>query len=360
MSTVDATAREQDEPAPIRSNVPPSSPVVSAAWLLRVTALTAVVSGALGVIVAPGVRGNAGEKLVEGADRAAAAASCFLLALLLAVTLWAAVELGIRARGVWMPVRITLVSLTALVFAALMLSGMGLRDRLPELAAVMASAATSAAALAAATSAVRTPHTRALAGLLLAAAFASIARLGAWEVARFASERASLYAYGVSRALATAGVVCEAAGQLVAVTWLGTRTKLAGQVGAVVAVVLAVVVIYGVREGLHSGAALWQSILHTALADAAGVPPPYALQSFAIFLVPCSLLLALVAASQPNEVVAVVAAFALALVSRGAFDAPLRALCGVAAAGWATLASSDERAMWRTLIQDRHRKLADS
>ena len=356
MSTVDATARQEDDPAPIRSNVPPSSPVVSAAWLLRVTALTAVVSGALGVIVAPGVRGNAGESVVENAEKAAAAASYFLLALLVAVTLWAAAEL-VRARGVWAPVRIALIAIAGLVIA---FSGLGLRDRLPELLAVAVSAATAAAALAAATSAVRTPHTRALSGLLLAAAFASIARLGAWELARYASERASLSAYGVSRGLATAGVVFEAVGQLVAVTWLGTRTKLAGQVGAVVAVVLAVVLIYGVKEGLHSGAALWQSILHTALADAAGVPPPYALQSFAIFLVPCSLLLALVAASQPNEVVAVVAAFALALVSRGAFDAPLRALCGVAAAGWATLASADARAMWRTLRQDYDRKLADS
>jgi hypothetical protein len=355
MSTVDATAREQDESAPVRSNVPPSSPVVSASWLLRVTALTAVVSGALGVIVAPGVRGNAGERVVESAEKAAAAASYFLLALLVAVTLWAAAEL-VRARDVWAPVRVALIAFAGLVIA---FSGLGLRDRLPELLAVAVSAATAAAALAAATAAVRTPHTRALSGLLLALAFASIARLGAWELARYASERASLYAYGLSRGLATAGVVFEAAGQLVAVTWLGTRTKLAGQVGAVVAVVLAVVVIYGVREGLHSGAALWQSVLHTALADSAGVPPPYALQSFAIFLVPCSLLLALVAASQPNEVVAVVAAFALALVSRGAFDAPLRALCGIAAAGWAALASADTRAMWRTLIQDRDRKLAE-
>jgi hypothetical protein len=164
----------------------------------------------------------------------------------------------------------------------------------------------------------------------------------------------------VSRALATAGVVFEAGGQLVAVTWLGTRTKLAGQVGAVAAIVIAVVVTWGVAKGVHSGASLWQSVLHTALADSAGVPQPYSIQSFAIFLVSSSLLLGLVAALQPNEVVAVVAAFSLALVSRGAFDAPLRALCGVAAACWAALASADERAMWRTLLQDRERKLADS
>ncbi|HEX8792693.1 MAG TPA: hypothetical protein VF765_17215 [Polyangiaceae bacterium] len=354
MSTLDA------ESAPIRSNVPPSSPLVSAAWLLRATALTAVVSGALGIVVAPGVRGNAGERIVDSAEKAAAAGSYFFLALLLAALLWATVELAMRARGVWTPVRLTLVGLSSVTLVFLALGGLGLRDRLPELLAVGVSATTSAAALAAATSAVRTPHTRALSGLLLAAAFASIARLGAWEVARFASERASLSAYGLSRGLATAGVVFEACGQLVAVTWLGTRTKLAGQVGAVVAIVIAVVVTWGVAKGVHSGASLWQSVLHTALADSAGVPQPYSIQSFAIFLVSSSLLLALVAAVQPNEVVAVVAAFALALVSRGSFDAPLRALCGLAAAGWAALASADERAMWRTLIQDRQRKLADS
>ena len=351
---MDATT--QDEAAPVRSNVPPSSPVVSAAWLLRATALTAVMSGVLGVVVAPGVRGNAGERVVDDAERAAAAASYFLLALLVAVTLWASVEL-VRARGVWSPVRVALVGLTGMVIAC---SGWGVRDRLPEMLAVAVSAATAAAALSAATAAVRTPHTRALSALLLALAFASIARVGAWEMARLASERASLSLYGTSRGLATAGVVLEAVGQLVAVTWLGTRSKLAGQVGAVLAVVLAFVVTWGVARGVHSGAALWQSVLHTALADAGGVPQPYGLQSFAIFLVPASLLLAMVAASQPNEVVAVVAAFALALVSRGAFDAPLRALCGAAAAGWAALASVDERAMWRTLLQDRERKLADS
>jgi hypothetical protein len=79
-----------------------------------------------------------------------------------------------------------------------------------------------------------------------------------------------------------------------------------------------------------------------------------------VFLVPASLLLALVAAAQPNQVVALVATVALALVSRGSFDAPLRALCAAVASQWATLACSDERAMWRTLLDDRKRKLQDA
>jgi hypothetical protein len=76
------------------------------------------------------------------------------------------------------------------------------------------------------------------------------------------------------------------------------------------------------------------------------VPPPYGLDAVATFLVPASLLLALASVAQPKQVVVIVATMALALVSRGAFDAPLRALCAVAASQWAALAWADERGMW--------------
>ncbi len=100
-------------------------------------------------------------------------------------------------------------------------------------------------------------------------------------------------------------------------------------------------------------------MVHTALADAPGVPSPYGLDALATFLVPASLLLAFAAAAQPNQVVAIAATMALALVSRGAFDAPLRALCGVVAAQWAALSCIDQRAMWRTLIDDRKKRLEE-
>jgi hypothetical protein len=166
--------------------------------------------------------------------------------------------------------------------------------------------------------------------------------------------------YGFSRGLATAGVLFESFGQFVAVTWLFTRSKLWGQLGAAVALGAAIVAAIGVRNGVHSGAALWEAVLSTALGDAAGIPPPYFLEMVAIFLVPASLLLALVAAAQPKQVVAVVATVSLALISRGAFDAPLRALCALAAAQWAALACADEKAMWRTLIDDRKRRLEEN
>ena len=96
-------------------------------------------------------------------------------------------------------------------------------------------------------------------------------------------------------------------------------------------------------QEVHAGTSFWQAMLHTALADAPGVPSPFWLEKVAVFLVPASLLLALVSVGQPRQVPAVIAIMPLALVARGAFDAPLRALCAVTAAVWAALACVDER-----------------
>ena len=187
-----------------------------------------------------------------------------------------------------------------------------------------------------------------------ALAFASIARLGAWELARDgerAGESSRLRRQPRARDGGRPPRGARASSSP-SPGWARAASS-PGQLGAVARRwCWPSSLTYGVAKGVHSGAAPWQSILHTALADAPGIPPPYALDAFAIFLVPASLLLALVAAAQPQQVVAVVAAVALALVSRGAFDAPLRALCAVAAAQWAALASVDERAMWR----DAHRR----
>jgi hypothetical protein len=360
MSTADAT-REDVPPSegtsPAKGPVSPSSPALSAGWLLRATALAAVVAGAMGVIVAPGVRGNAGEAVVDWVERGAGTASFFLLLGLLTVVGWGAVEL-VREHDAEAPPRFLMVGSTAGVVARVVL-GVVLRDRRAEATTILQAASATVCAIAGAYASARTPHTRAAAGVLIALAFASIVRLGGWELAKSASERADVTAYAISRGLATAGILLEASGLLIAVTWLGTRSKLTGQLGATAALVLAVWLTYGVAKGVHSGAAPWQSMLHTALADAPGIPAPYALDAVATFLVPASLLLALVSAAQPQQVSAMVAAVALALVSQGAFDAPLRALCAVAAAQWAALAASDERAMWRTLIDDRKRRLAD-
>jgi hypothetical protein len=358
----EATPEASMGSAPGRSGLPPVSPLLSASWLLRTAAFAAVAAGVMGVIVAPGARGNTSEQVVVRADWAASSLSYFLACVLVALVLWGGVELA-RAHWLGLLPRVALVgggTAVVLLWWGGIISTTGLRERLPAVFSVSLSAAAAVAAIAAAYASARAPHTRAVAGVLFAFAFAAIARIAAWELATAAGDNASMPLFRWARVLATAGVLFEAAGQLIAVIWLWTRSRFAGQVGSAAALVATVAVMLGVRSGMHSGAALWQSVLHTALADSGGVPSPYAFDALAVFLVPASLLLALVAAAQPNQVVALVATVALALVSRGSFDAPLRALCAVVASQWAALACGDERAMWRTLLDDRKRKLQDA
>jgi hypothetical protein len=80
------------------------------------------------------------------------------------------------------------------------------------------------------------------------------------------------------------------------------------------------------------------------------------MSALAVFLVVCSILLALVAAVQPRSVAAVVCALSLGLLARGSFDVPLRALCAVAGSLWLMVATLDDRAMWRSLLAERERR----
>jgi hypothetical protein len=340
--------------------VPPSSPGLSAGWLLRVTAFAAVAAGVMGVVVAPGVRGNASEQVVNLVDRGSATLSYFLLLGLVALVGWGAFELVRERDGEAIP-RLALVGSSAAV-VALVLVGVALHDRNlqhTETATLITAAGAGVCVIAGAYVAARAPHTRAAAAVLIVLAFAALARLGGWELAKSASDQANVRLYSFSRGLATAGVLLEGAAQLVAIMWLWARSRLAGQMGVTVALAGALILTWGVAKGMYSDAPPWQAMLHTALADAPGIPPPFWIDRFATLVVPLSLLLALVTAGQPGQVAAVVATVSLALVSRGAFDAPLRALCAVAAAQWAALSSGDERAMWRALIDDRKRRLAD-
>jgi hypothetical protein len=116
---------------------------------------------------------------------------------------------------------------------------------------------------------------------------------------------------------------------------------------------------WGAARGAAPGASEWQTILRTALVDAAGNPPPYALSAIATFLASSAILLALAAAVQTRQVVPVVCALSLALVSRGSLDVPLRALAAAVAGHWLLLARADPRAMWAQMQRDRDRRVAE-
>jgi hypothetical protein len=357
MTTADVgreNAPRGDRPL-LSSNAPTMAPLASAGWLLRTASWVAVAAAMLGVIVAPGVRGNAGESVVVTTDWVSRTVGCFLMGALIALFLEATLEL-LRTHELPIAARVALIGGGGCV---VVLSSSALGDRMPPPYAVLVAGTATIVALAGAYCGARAPHTRAIGGVLLAFAFAALARLAAWELATRAGETANIPLFSTSRGFATAGVLFEAAGQLLAVFWLSSRGRWSGQLGLTLALVAAYVLTWAVAQGMHSGASLWEAVAHSALADAAGMPPPFRFEPFATFLVAASLFLALVAAAQTREVGAVVAAMTLALVSRGAFDVPLRALCVVASAQWLALACVDGRSMWRTLLSERARKAAD-
>jgi hypothetical protein len=326
----------------------------TSSWLLRAASFVAIAAAIAAVIVAPGLRGNAGDVTVHYADVVSAFLAFLLASMLMAVVLGGALQILLSSAPA--AVRVGLVTGGATVVA---ICFAGLRERLPGQLTVILAVSASVAALAAAYFAARGPHTRATAGVLFAFAFATIARVGGWVAATRAGDSANMELFATARNLATAGVVLEAAGQVIAFYWLGRRSRAFGQLAAFVAVGAAVAVTVGVARGGHADAAPWQAVVHSALGDPAGVPPSARVAALATMLVPSSIFLALGVAVQPGQVSVVVAAMALALVSRGSFDAPLRALCAVAAAQWAALACVDEKAMWTMLISDRRRRLAE-
>lgn len=314
-------------------------PEVRATWFLRVGALCAVVAAVLGRVVAPGVRGNASERVVVFWDRASAVGAYAMACLLVASLLYGVYDLSRRVRIALLP-RIVSVCGVGIVVATVIFA---FQRRLPILLAVLMAVASSFVVLSGAVTSLRAAHTRAVAVVLGLLGSAGLVRMLAWELAVVAGEQASARIYGWGRGVATLGVILEGSAQLIAAAWLGTRTRVLGQVLSSLTVAFAFVMTWAAAQGIRSGAPFWQTMLHTALGDAAGIPPPFGLSAIAIFLVASSILFALVALLQRGPIPIVMCALSLALIGRGAFDAPLRALASATAAVWLMLAVVDTR-----------------
>ncbi|HTE45554.1 MAG TPA: hypothetical protein VK636_09950 [Gemmatimonadaceae bacterium] len=282
-------------------------------------------------------------------DRAAAISAYTMSCMLIAALLTGLLEVT-RRRKVAFGARIATVVSVGIVVATVLPS---FGRRLPLPLAVLMAIAASSLAISAALNSLRAAHTRAIGTVLGLFGVAALVRLFAWELAVMAGDHASARLYGWSRVVATFAVVFEGLGQLVAAAWLGTRTRLLGQISSSVAVAAAFIITWGAARGAQAGAEPWQVVLHTALGEAAGVPPSYGLSAIATFLVSASILFALVAVLQRRQVVTITSALALALIARGAYDAPLRALSAATAAVWMMLAFTDDRAMWRALLAER-------
>ena len=346
-ASADASAKpEGGAPNSPTSPSAPSSPALNAAPLLRGAAMCAVLAAAAGVILAPGLRGNARETVVVAGERVAGSLSFLFYGLLIALLIRGAFELVRNAR-------VHMVSRVVLVVGAGITSAMAapaLHGKLPPIAAVVLTLGALVAVVPGAWNGLRAPHTRAVGVVLFVFALAALARLGAWELDATGNhaEKPLSRLLAMRDYLGGAAIVLEGIGQLAAAAWLGTRGRFMGQGLAAAAIAGAFALTWGVAQGIHAHAAPWEAVMHTALADVAAIKAP--LGVIATFLVCASILLALVAAVQQTEVAAIVCALSLALVSRGAFDAPLRALSAVAAAMWLTVAMADDRAMWRSLM----------
>jgi hypothetical protein len=216
------------------------------------------------------------------------------------------------------------------------------------LVAVIASAVASTAASPAA----RRPHTRALALLLTTFALAALVRLAAWELATLGGEHANAALYAASRAVATVGVVIEGIGQLAAAIWLGTRNR-TGLAFSSLAAAGAFGITWGAALGGRADSSPLAAALHSSLSAGATLPAPYALSGAASFLSVSAVLLGAAALAQTSQPPTIAAAFALALISRGAFDAPLRAVAVVAAAQWALVSAFDDRILWAAMTGNR-------
>jgi hypothetical protein len=309
----------------------------------------------LGVIVMPGAKGLAGDAVVGPLSRVTWSMAYLMAGLVIAACVLACFELS---RAMRMPVGPRVVAIGA-AGAVLAFSAPALIIRLPAPVTLAMSLATVLVTLGGVWAAVRATHTRGVAIIIGAFGVAGLLHLVAWQVGSVAGDKASTSLYTAAQGVATAAVVFEAIGQMAAAAWLGTRSRVMGQGLSSVAVAVAFVLTWGAAHGASATAATWQAGLHTALANAAGLPPPLGLSALATFLACASMLLALAAAVQPRQVAAVVCALSLALLGRGVFDVPLRALSATASSLWLMVALIDDRAMWKSLIEQREQRLVE-
>jgi hypothetical protein len=324
----------------------------SIAWAGSALVLTAIVGAAakiFGVVVAPGMRGIASQGAMEFTEIVSATLGYTFAALLVALICGGSFELA-RVRKIGVASRGSVVAISGLVVA---LASPAVVQRLHTAAALALALVASVTAIIAAAGTLRVAHTRAVGAVLVLFANSSLLRPIAWEMTARAGERASLGLYHAGRGTATFAVIVQALATLLAAAWLGTRSAVRGRVLANAAVVLAFAITYIAAHDAGDTPSALEAVLRGSLAQPGGLPLPSWITSIAAFLVPATILLALVAVVQRAQPPAVLATLALALLSHGAFDVPLHALAVTAAAQWIMLAMIDDRSMWLAMVRER-------
>ena len=325
---------------------------INVAWAGSALVLAAVVGAAskiFGVIIAPGMRGVASQRTMDAVEILSATLGYTFAALLVALICGGSFELA-RVRKIGVLSRGSVVAVSGLVVA---LASPAVVQRLHTVAAIALAIVASVIAIVASVGTIRVAHTRIVGAVLGMLALSGLLRPLSWQLTALANERASLGLYNAGRGLATLAVVVQALAALLAAAWLGTRSRVRGRLLANGAIVVAFALTYIAARDSGDTPSSIEAVLRSSLSQAAGLPLPYGLSSIAAFLVPATILLALVAVVQRAHPPAVLAALALALLSHGSFDVPLHALAVTVAAQWAMLAMADERTMWSALVRGR-------
>jgi len=343
------TAKPPETDAAASSRSPESyerlaSPVLRSAWLLRTSAIVGVLASALGAIIVPGLRGFASDAVItrwEHVSATLAYAMGFLLAGLLltgAFDLSRARKIGIAPRALLLLGAPGVLSMLVPAFAR----------SLTPVGSIILVVATLLVVMGGASAGLRAPHTRALAAAQLVYAFAAFTRTMGWLLAMVFAE--SVRAYAVARTFTIAGVVTEGAAQALVVAWLSMRRRMSTSALSAAALLAAFMMVW-MAGRTDASSPVWQCVMRSGIAGQ--VSQTSTLGALEAFFVVASLLLALACAVTAHPLTVVVCAFALALLGRGAYDVPLRAMSAAVAALWTALAASDERALWRALTASR-------
>ena len=317
-----------------------ASPALRAAWLLRTCAIVGVASSVLGAIIVPGMHGVATDATINSWEKVAAVLAYAMGFLLVGLLLTGAFDLS-RTR------KVGIVSRALLFFGApgvlAMLVPAFARPLTPAGSLILV-LATLLVVVGGAMAGLRAPHTRVLAIAQLVLGFAALARLLSWVIGTVFAD--SVRAYTVARGFASTGIIAEGAAQMLVVAWLSTRRRMSSSALTALALAAAFVVVWMAgRADMTSPS--WQFVLRSGLGGQ--VTAQSTLGALEAFFVAASMLLALACALTHSQLTAVVCALALALLGRGAYDVPLRALAATAAAVWTTLAAVDDRALWKAL-----------
>ncbi len=328
-------------------NTPPkASDIAWAGDALVVTALVGGAAKALGVLTVPGMRGVASQSTVDAVETVSATLDYTFVALLALMIGVGAYELSRRRGSGWVS-RTAVVAATGIILAVAFPACV---RRLPTIPGITLALVASFVAIVASIAAIRTTHTRILGAVLGTLAFAGLSRPGVWILVFLASERANLAFYTAARNLAAVGVIAQTVGTLLTAVWLGTRSRTRGRLLANGAIAVSFVITYLAARDTGAPPSPIEAVLRGSLSQAAGMPLPYGLGSIQAFLIPATILLAMVAIVQRTSARTVLSALALALLSQGALDVPLQALAMVAAGVWTILAEADPRTMWSTLV----------